>query len=284
MDESALKILLSSLDVSRSSLDSWLWWATFLVVIGVGLEWIFVIWEYREELHDFRRGVIHAPEKPNIWLFVLGLVATSLVTIGVAGEMYIGAAIGDLETQIRKANELRAALLSKEAEQLRKDAEQLKKDAEGEHLARVQLQKQIQPRSLDGDSRKKIGEELSTFSSHFSGRKVTVESYAADAEGIAFSLEVMDIITSAGITVDPVIGRLEPVGLVDTGLNITGPIGDGPFIREFMNKLHKHVDTDICGEWDSKYSELSVFVAVKPIPGLPRYKSPTSTSKCSNVR
>ena len=115
MDESALKMLLASLDSSRASLDSQLWWATLLVVLGVGLEWIFVIWEYREELHDFRRGIVHPPDKPNIWLFVLGLAATSLVTIGVAGEMYLGAKIGVVETGIREANDKLFLLLSKEA-------------------------------------------------------------------------------------------------------------------------------------------------------------------------
>lgn len=143
MDESALKILLVSLDSSRASLDSQLGWATFLVVVGVGLEWIFVIWEYREELHDFRRGVVHAPEKPNIRLFVLGLVATSLVTIGVAGEMYVGAKIGAVETLIRKANDERASLLSKLAGDAAVSAKTAHDEADAVKLEAAAIKKRL---------------------------------------------------------------------------------------------------------------------------------------------
>jgi hypothetical protein len=39
-----------------------------------------------DELHDFRRGIVHPPERPNIILFALGLLGAALVAIGVAGE------------------------------------------------------------------------------------------------------------------------------------------------------------------------------------------------------
>jgi hypothetical protein len=76
---------------------------------------IFVIWEYAEELHDFRCGEVHPPEKPSILLFVLGLLGAGLVALGVAGELYIDVQTGKVETKIRKANKLRVSLLSNEA-------------------------------------------------------------------------------------------------------------------------------------------------------------------------
>ena len=82
MDESALKILLDNLEMSRSSLHGWLHFWTFLVVVGVALEVVFVIWEYRELLHDFRRGIVHPPEKPSVLLLVLGLLGAGLVAVG----------------------------------------------------------------------------------------------------------------------------------------------------------------------------------------------------------
>ena len=97
MDESALKVLISNLEGSRATLDSWLFVFTLLVVVGVVLEVVFVIWEYRDELHDWRRGIIHPPEKPSIALLVFGLFGAGLVAIGVTGELYIGAKIGAKE-------------------------------------------------------------------------------------------------------------------------------------------------------------------------------------------
>jgi hypothetical protein len=115
MDESTLKILLDNLEMSHSSLHGWLDFWTFLVVIGVALEVVFTIWDYRELLHDFRRGVIHSPEKPRVLLHVLGLLGAGLVAVGVAGELYVDVQAGKVETEIRSANELRVSLLIKEA-------------------------------------------------------------------------------------------------------------------------------------------------------------------------
>jgi len=123
MDESALKILLDNLEMSRSSLHGWLLFWTFLVVLGVALELVFVVKEYIDQSHDFRRGIIHSPEKPSTMLFVSGLLGAGLVAIGVAGELYIDVQAGKVETEIRKANELRAALLSKEASDAKTSAE-----------------------------------------------------------------------------------------------------------------------------------------------------------------
>lgn len=123
MDESALKTLLDNLDKSSSSLHAWLHFWTFLVVVGVALEVVFVIWEYVEELHDFRRGIVHPPERPNILLFVLGLLGAGLVASGVAGELYVDVQAGKVETEIRKANELRVSLLLKEAGDAKTSAE-----------------------------------------------------------------------------------------------------------------------------------------------------------------
>lgn len=123
MDESALKILLDNLEMSRSSLHGWLHFWTFLVVVGVALEVVFVVWEYAEDIHDFRRGIVHPPEKPSVLLLVLGLLGAGLVAVGVAGELYIDVQAGKVETGIRKANEPRISLLTKEAGDAKKSAD-----------------------------------------------------------------------------------------------------------------------------------------------------------------
>jgi hypothetical protein len=138
MDESALKTLLDKLEMSRSSLHGWLHFWTFLVVVGVALEVFFVVKEYAAELRDFRRGIVHPPEKPSILLFMLGLLGAGLVAIGVAGELYVDVQAGKLETEIREANELRVSLLSKEAGDAKTSAKEAEAAAKG---AKVQSDK-----------------------------------------------------------------------------------------------------------------------------------------------
>jgi hypothetical protein len=114
-DESALRSSLASLDDCNASLHWWLGFWTFLVALGVVLEVVFVVWEYLDELHDFRRGIIHAPERPQTLLFVLGLLGAGLVAAGVSGEFWKESQIATVETCIRKGNDSLFLLLSKEA-------------------------------------------------------------------------------------------------------------------------------------------------------------------------
>jgi hypothetical protein len=86
----ALRQLLDCLEASRLSLHWWLSLFTWLVVVGVVSETFFVIWEYRNETHDFRRGIIRPPDRPNRFKFVLEIVGVGLVAIGVAGGTKCG--------------------------------------------------------------------------------------------------------------------------------------------------------------------------------------------------
>ncbi len=147
-----------------------------------------------------------------------------------------------------------------------------KKEAESERLARVKLEKQMQPRTLDAATRSTMGNELARFSPSLSGRKVKVSSYAADAEGVVFSLEIIDLLTKAHIDSDPVVGRLVPVGLVDMGVKITGPVSDEGFIRALATDIRSGADTAVFTDWNPKYKDLEVLVAAKPVLGLASVK------------
>jgi len=149
MGESALKTLLDSLEISRSSLDHWLNFWTFLVVVGVVLEVAFVVWEYLEALGEFKRGEMHPPERPKRTKFVLELLGAAFVAIGVAGELYVEAKAGDVETQIRRANDSRVALLSKETG----DA---KTSAEGAASASARAQRSADEASLAAGNAQKV--------------------------------------------------------------------------------------------------------------------------------
>lgn len=196
--------------------------------------------------------------------------AALLVAIGVAAEFVLGFIAVPARHRLDQAKDADVLRLRNESAALGKEAAALRKEAETEKLARVKLEKEIAPRNLDDATRQNIGKELSKFSAHFSGRKIKVSSYSGDAEGIVFSLEVMDIITKAGIEVDPIIGRVVQVGPVAMGVAITGPRGDEEFIRSLGTNINSHADTDVKAEWNSKYTELDVFVGVKPVAGLPK--------------
>ena len=141
--------------------------------------------------------------------------------------------------------------------------------AADESLARVNIEKQLAPRTLSESDREMIGKQLRSFAPSFSGRKVTISSFSGDAEGIVFSLEIMNILTRAGIDVEPVIGRLVPIGLVTLGVKVTGPIADGMFIKSLITGIRADVETSLDGEWNSKYTDVNIAVGVKPVAGLP---------------
>ena len=220
-------------------------------------------------------------ERIDIWLLIFGFI----VVVGVGGESFFGIRhwwnsrkLQRIEESEEKEREARIAALNQ-------DAAALRKEAEAEKLARVKLEKEIAPRTLDDPTRKKIGDELSKFAKHFSGRKVKVSSYSADAEGIVFSLEILDVMTKAGIDTEPLIGRLVPVGLVDLGVKITGPAGDEEFVRSLATAIHSHLVkevSDVKAEWDPKYTELTILVGVKPVAGLPRINTTASTPPASH--
>ena len=116
MDELALINKLKSLEASWASLDSWLKFWIFLVVVGVVVELVVVLIEYSRELHEFRRGVIRPPDKPSTWLLIFGLLGAGFVAIGVAGEFGIQIKAGKVETDMRDATFALVAIANGKAE------------------------------------------------------------------------------------------------------------------------------------------------------------------------
>jgi hypothetical protein len=223
-DELALKNQLSSLESSWSSLDGRLDFWTLTVVIGVAVELVVIVVEHRRAMHDFTRGVIHSPDRPSKWLLAFALLGAGLVAIGVAGEFGIHIKAGKVETEMRNVTARLVAIADQKADEANNLAAVNERDAQQLKSENLKLEAQVQPRTIDESDRKKLAKILQPFTPSFKGRKVKISSQIGDAEGMLFALEIMDVLSRAGIDVDTDgMGRLEGVGGVFMGATVTGP-------------------------------------------------------------
>jgi hypothetical protein len=284
------ELVRTDLQKLRDSYFYWLLISTGVVILGVLLEGPELVWEVREVSRQ--RILPQNTELPSpiperrtpAWIISISLAGWLLVSLGVAGEGifegYVSAADGLLQTfnntllsdtSDRASNaEITAKAFESQIADANARAAVAAQTAEAEKLARVKLEKQIQPRTINQSDRERLGEELRKFASALKGRKVKMASQIGDAEGMLFSLEILDILTRAGISVeDAGLGRVETVGGVDMGANITGPLADKEFIRSLAQELATHAHTAVKGEWKATVSDIRILVGAKPIAGLP---------------
>jgi len=241
MDESALRALIASLEASSSSDHWWLEVCTALVAIGVLFEVIFVIWEYVDQLHDFRGGIVHPPERPNMLLFALGLLGAGLVAIGVAGEFRFEAKIESTETSIRKANDDLFLLLSKEAGDAKTSAANAEASAKAADVAAGNAQDKVEKvakRAEEIDAQLALT-QLLTSARHvdniktltdqmgkFKGRTVVLASYNADSEEYGLCFVLKSIVHDAGMNPIDQCGTWLSNGAPATGISVRGPNDD----------------------------------------------------------
>ncbi len=121
---SALESEVKALETRSVPWEHWVWVFTFLVVVGVALEW----WIIRHEWHDEMRawalghfGVVRLAGRPSLLKLYIEIASVSLIALGVAGELGIGIEISSINGRLRgKSAELR----SKNAD-LRSQSDQL---------------------------------------------------------------------------------------------------------------------------------------------------------------
>jgi len=214
MDELVLIAKLKTLEASWASLDSWLKFWIFLVVVGVVVELVVILVEYSHESHEFRRGILLPPTRPSMVLLVFGLLGAGLVALGVAGEFGTHIKAGKVESDMRsttfalvaiadqKAEEAdeRASINEVEAAQLRKAAGQLQKDAETERLARTKIEARVAWRHLTELQQSELGAALGDFSNRV-GASLWFE--AGDTEAGIFASDIARALTAAHIVVQP---------------------------------------------------------------------------------
>ncbi len=121
--------------------------------------------------------------------------------------------IADTYKLAGEANE-RAAVANKAAGEANERAEK-------EHLERLRLEAQIQPRTLTVGQQSAIGKALHRFAGHH----VQVVSYGSDAEGMRLGRQLIAALQSGGLVVFDNTSNLMTLGVgsVATGVQITAP-------------------------------------------------------------
>ena len=190
-DELALKNELSRLESSWSSLDGWLNFWTLVVVIGVAVELIVIIVEYRREKHEFNRGIIRPPDKPSVSLLIRALIGAGLVAIGVAGEFSVHVKAGRVETDVRNIAGRLVGIANAKAGEANERAAKLEKEA-------AEIEESVAPRRLTAKQRKLLASHLRKFA----GRTLTVFTDPSDAEAVVFASEIYLALKSAKWNVD----------------------------------------------------------------------------------
>jgi hypothetical protein len=102
MDLPTLETAIKALERSLDSLGAWLTVWTALVVVGL-------IVEFGEDLREL------IVERPFKWRLLRGMVGGLLITVGVAGELFVQFKAAKAETELRADSHEIEARLNKEA-------------------------------------------------------------------------------------------------------------------------------------------------------------------------
>ena len=116
MDLPTLETAIKALEKSLDSLGVWLAVWTALVVVGL-------IVEFAEDLREL------ITERPFKWRLLRTMVGGLLITIGVAGELFIQFRASKVETEIRTDSQQVEALLNKQAADANKEAADARNEA-----------------------------------------------------------------------------------------------------------------------------------------------------------
>jgi hypothetical protein len=134
---SALDKAITAREISSGNWERWLPAFAFWVAVGVAIEIVAIIREYLENRAAWRRATIRLPEKPHVPKLIWELMGAILVTTGVGLEFWGGAAVaqinGDLRSmnaQLRHVSAQLVVLLTNEASDAGKSAKTARHEAD----------------------------------------------------------------------------------------------------------------------------------------------------------
>ena len=196
----------SELDVLKAVLASnnrYAGWCTITVFVGLLIEYTILFWLERKKI--------------SCWERVLTIVAGMAIAGGVGGEYLFGSRASSAALKLESISEGRIA----ESEERTAKAE----------LAEKELEAIIQPRDLASAEQIEIKRELSGFS----GRVVSVRSYALDTESKRLGKIIEEVLRASGLQVSDNLGNLfNLAGNVVEGIQIAGPHSQDDLIKALL--------------------------------------------------
>lgn len=200
-------------------------------------------------------------------------LAPILVVLGIAGDFVFEGRAFILEDRQEEQSQQKIGQLGLEAsanevkaDQLQKDAAGLHEQAEAEHLARVKLEAEIEPRRLTIGQQQAVAENCSKFKNLFEGKRVKLLSYSLDTEAFVLAEQVVTALRMkpCEMTVDDDAMSITPgMGMLVMGIQVFGPDSElAKNIAEAIGSSGKPVAVS--------------FVASDPTAGAQRIETPNS--------
>ena len=179
--------IVDALNDARSSVDLCSHIFTWLVIIGVVLETLFLGVDHHD---DFKAWVfarthfkIPWPEKPSWGKLFAEVFSVWLVVIGIWGEFYEGSRSARLETLARQVDGLRNTLLQQEAGDAATNARRAQDSAEAANESATNTQKKVE---AIGRESQQLNGDLTEVRLFLSGRFVTHPDVIRKALGQRF--------------------------------------------------------------------------------------------------
>jgi hypothetical protein len=259
--------------------DAWLFGWSAMVVLGVALELGLIAWEYREDLHSFRRGTIRSPERPSKKKLIFELAACALVVGGVAGELLVTRSISEIGTKLRIISNERVGIAEEVASRADEDAADARERAAKLESENLKLRQLVQPRSLTSPQQREIGKALREFS----GRTVEVWSGSYNPESYFLSQSIVAALKKSEFDVKDNSGKsISSLSAGVTGILIHHSDGQADAAEAIRRALITHggmkpkdvallrTNPTICcpgpGNTPIPKEYLSVFVMARPLP------------------
>ena len=242
-DASALESSISALvsEITRLDNRSEFWerslpWFTALVVAGLLGDAIVIVWERREETSARRRWIehgFHPAEMSPTWKFILELIATAAIFVGVGLELWAGAAVAAINGQLRSKN----GELRDKSNQLLELVTQQAGDAE-ERAAKLELI--LADRHITFQQR----QEMLPMLRPQAGTEVLVEYVTpSGTDAPEYAIEIGGVFHDAGWKVIPSLGRLITMNPPLHGFAVEGGINESRAAKKALGVLDKRVHT-----------------------------------------
>ena len=246
---SSISALESSLKATEGSSGGWetfAWVCSVVVAVGVAAEIVGIIWEYRDDLTAWRRGILTAPDRPSfVRFFWFEIFATVVVVAGIFGEAWASKELSNINSQLRsKTSELRAdsdqllalitqvagdAVVSAEEAQQKANAAGAETDALSKRAKRINqeltmAQWALGARHVSDESGLENG-----LNKEFKGKLIIFKSYVQDEEAFLLCRQFVSAAAKREvgvIAVDECADEPLPPHLPVSDLRITAPTID----------------------------------------------------------